>query len=472
MKTTRRGEWRLRRWIEMKKKQPVKFYILVTLAILCLSVAVVMSGKSAAERLRQVAEAEAGGAGGAPGEPEPPIGQPEQHEPEQSKEDTEEGGLNIKPSTEQAGESRAAVGESKSSFGDETQESREDENPESTEAATETEATTEAESAVRITEETTDGQAVPGETSESPKPTTAAGNTPGNENGAGDAAGGTNRAEQGGSAGGADGPGAGSATGGTGGVGAGDTTGGTAGHGSGGTQESKASGTQTPASSSRYSVNDYGPGATVSDSAVNELGKDAFFSQSKISDVVFERIYGKSYKEGSLIPRDDLRYIMILYYDFNGNRKRGEIISNKAISQDLVDIFKELYDHRYPIEKISLIDEYDADDDRSSSANNSSCFNYRTVAGKSSLSLHAKGLAIDINPKYNPTVVTDEEGNITDCFPDNAGEYADRSKQFKHKIDTQDLCYRLFMEHGFVWGGNWSSEPAYMHFSKSAVPEQ
>jgi hypothetical protein len=41
----------------------------------------------------------------------------------------------------------------------------------------------------------------------------------------------------------------------------------------------------------------------------------------------------------------------------------------------LTDIFKKLYENNYPIEKIRLVDEYDADDEKSMRDNNSSCFN-------------------------------------------------------------------------------------------------
>ena len=36
----------------------------------------------------------------------------------------------------------------------------------------------------------------------------------------------------------------------------------------------------------------------------------------------------------------------------------------------------------------------------------------------------------------------------------------------KIKIDENDLCYKLFIEHGFTWGGNWNSSKDYQHFQK------
>lgn len=170
--------------------------------------------------------------------------------------------------------------------------------------------------------------------------------------------------------------------------------------------------------------------------------------------------------EGSefAITYDDLRYVHILHYDFDGNLAEGELICNEYIAQDLVEIFYELYRNEYQLEKVLLIDEYDGDDAASMEDNNTSCFNYRVVPGSSSLSKHALGLAIDINPLYNP-YITYEDGN-ENIAPANAIIYADRESNFPYKIDQNDLCYQLFTEHGFTWGGNWNSCKDYQHFQK------
>ncbi len=168
------------------------------------------------------------------------------------------------------------------------------------------------------------------------------------------------------------------------------------------------------------------------------------------------------------VSYDDLRYVSVLYYNFKGIERTGELICNKAIAQDLVEIFYELYRNEYQIEQISLIDEYSGDDVLSMLDNNTSCFNYRLVDGTTSLSKHALGLAIDINPFYNPYVVYKNDGT-TYISPQGSETYADRSKEFAYKIDENDLCYKLFTEHGFTWGGNWNSLKDYQHFQK--VPE-
>lgn len=102
-------------------------------------------------------------------------------------------------------------------------------------------------------------------------------------------------------------------------------------------------------------------------------------------------------------------------------------------------------------------------------ANNTSCFNYRVVDGTSSLSRHAYGLAVDINPLYNP-YVTYPNGKRR-VSPAASEIYADRSLDFPAKIDKNDLCYQLFTEHGFTWGGNWKTMKDYQHFQK-ALPQK
>ena len=97
--------------------------------------------------------------------------------------------------------------------------------------------------------------------------------------------------------------------------------------------------------------------------------------------------------------------------------------------------------------------------------NNTSCFNYRVVENTSSLSKHALGLAIDINPLYNPYITYNKDGT-SNVSPVAAMDYADRDKSFPYKIDEDDLCYKLFVEHGFTWGGNWNSCKDYQHFQK------
>ncbi len=169
------------------------------------------------------------------------------------------------------------------------------------------------------------------------------------------------------------------------------------------------------------------------------------------------------------ITFDELRYVHIWHIDFDGNPAEGELVCNEAIAADLAEIFLELYRNEYRLEKVLLIDEYEGDDTASMEDNNTSCFNYRTVDDTDRLSRHAYGLAIDINPLYNPYITYTEEGT-EHVSPASALPYADRSLSFPYKIDEDDLCYKLFNQHGFTWGGNWNNMKDYQHFQKTLEP--
>lgn len=195
--------------------------------------------------------------------------------------------------------------------------------------------------------------------------------------------------------------------------------------------------------------------------------KEGFFYEP-LTDTVKERITGISYPESDCtVPYEDLNYVGIKYIDFDGQEQLGELICNKAIAQDMAEIFYELYRNDYRLERVRLIDEYAGDDTASMADNNTSCFNYRVVDGTTNLSKHAYGLAIDVNPYYNPYVVFQRNSDGSDYIsPPGSEIYADRSQSFPYKIDENDLCYRLFTEHGFTWGGNWNSTKDYQHFQK------
>ena len=207
--------------------------------------------------------------------------------------------------------------------------------------------------------------------------------------------------------------------------------------------------------------------AQVEETAVEEVVEEvaepifeAVFEVVPIPPEVEAQMRGVSYPEDAEIKLDDLRYLKLSYIDFDGNPQVGEMVCNKAIAGDLVTIFRELYQAQYPIRSIRLIDDFDGDDEASMRADNTSCFNYRKKAGMRELSKHALGLAVDINPFENPYV------RPSRILPAEAADFADRTKDFPHKIDKEDLCYKLFRAHGFSWGGTWRSVRDYQHFEK------
>lgn len=191
------------------------------------------------------------------------------------------------------------------------------------------------------------------------------------------------------------------------------------------------------------------------------------FTATTIPDSVFVRMQGKSFKSNCTVPRSELRYLRLSYWDAKGSSRTGEMVCNKAIAADLVEIFQELYKAKYKIECMQLIDDFGASDEASMRANNTSCFNFRFISGTRTVSLHGKGMAVDINPLYNPYVAT--RSGKTHVEPSTATPWAynrDKLTDIPYKIDHSDLCYQLFRKHGFRWGGDWKYNKDYQHFEK------
>mgnify|MGYP002624633198 CR=1 FL=1 len=205
-------------------------------------------------------------------------------------------------------------------------------------------------------------------------------------------------------------------------------------------------------------------GAVVTQEAVEKAGGlDACFAAEPIPDDVWARMQGKTYKENPYITRADLRHIRALHWDYDGAIHTGEMVCNAQIAECVAGIFRKLFDAHYPIQRMLLPDEYDADDETQMRDNNSSSFCYRAIAGTTKLSKHARGLAIDINTLYNP-YYKDRADGTRFIQPATAAAYCDRSKDFPYKIVRGDLCYRLFAEAGFEWGGDWGSVKDFQHF--------
>lgn len=196
------------------------------------------------------------------------------------------------------------------------------------------------------------------------------------------------------------------------------------------------------------------------------------FYYEKLSDEIKKKITGHSFpkffdKKYTSIKYEDLRYLKVKHYDFSlQEHEDGEMIVNKDVAEGVLSIFYELYKNKYPIEKIKLIEEYDANDELSMKDNNTSAFNYRIVENSDKLSWHCFGLAIDINPLYNPYVIGEK------IYPTTAKKYVNRKKDFLGKIDHDDLAYKLFKEKGWNWGGDFINEKDYQHFYKDKYSEQ
>lgn len=180
-----------------------------------------------------------------------------------------------------------------------------------------------------------------------------------------------------------------------------------------------------------------------------------------LPESIVERIQGKSWNEACPIPIKDLAYIRVTHWKFKNEVKTGEIIFHKNLAQEITEIFLELFDAHYPIEKMVLIDDYDANDDLSMEDNNSSAFCSRAITGKpGTFSKHSYGGTIDINPLTNPYV----KGQVV--LPKGADKYLDRTQVIPGMIKEGDPCYNAFINRGYAWGGHWTSLKDYQHFEK------
>lgn len=210
-------------------------------------------------------------------------------------------------------------------------------------------------------------------------------------------------------------------------------------------------------------------GSKLTEREVLEVGPSNFFHVCPIDDTVFARMQkGGSYPDGCVILRSELRYIQLLHYNYAGEIVCGELVCNKAIANDVRDAFIDIFNAHYPIARLELIDNFGADDETSMRANNSSAFCFRSVKGSKVLSLHARGMAIDINTLHNPYVKRDASGRIIKLQPNTpeARKYATRVPKLPHMIVSGDACHKAFVSRGFTWGGNWRSLKDYQHFER------
>lgn len=184
------------------------------------------------------------------------------------------------------------------------------------------------------------------------------------------------------------------------------------------------------------------------------------FASQPVPEEVETRMRGRSFPANAKISMNQLRYLTLPYYDFDGNIQKGEMVCNKVIAHDLLCIFKTLFSQAYPIYSMRLVDDFEASDEASMQANNTSCFNYRYISGTRILSRHAYGMAVDINPLQNPCIRGKQ------IQPSTAEEFVDRNKDFPHKIDKDDYCKKVFTSYRFRWGGNWRRMKDYQHFER------
>jgi hypothetical protein len=169
-----------------------------------------------------------------------------------------------------------------------------------------------------------------------------------------------------------------------------------------------------------------------------------------------------SWKKGDPITFSQLRLIEVTYWGFDDQAHTGRLVVNAQWAARLCTVFQKLYEARFPIRSMNLIDDYAASDRKSMNADNTSCYNGRLRGGSTTVwSMHAYGLAIDINPVENPWVYS------SGYSPDAGRAYLSRSLEAPGMIHAGDVVVKAFASIGWVWGGSWSSSKDYQHFSSN-----
>jgi poly-gamma-glutamate synthesis protein (capsule biosynthesis protein) len=171
-----------------------------------------------------------------------------------------------------------------------------------------------------------------------------------------------------------------------------------------------------------------------------------------------------THRPGCPVALRDLRYLRMSFVRFDGSTRLGEMVVHADHAASVVRVFQRLYDARWPIRRMRLVDDYRGDDDLSMADDNTSGYNCRRVAGTDRWSEHAYGGAIDLNPVENPYVTS---GSVS---PPSGIDFAriDRSSASDVPpgvVKAGDVVVSAFSDVGWGWGGDWTSSKDYQHFS-------
>ena len=157
-----------------------------------------------------------------------------------------------------------------------------------------------------------------------------------------------------------------------------------------------------------------------------------------------------------------MKRLEITHVDFDGRDRIGELIILDEVAEGVLEIFRELYELKFPIKQIVPLEEFEGDDEKSMAANNTSAYNGRRIMYTNNWSSHAYGVAIDVNPVQNPYMLLNHDDSTIKVFPPAALDYVNRGVK---KAGMVEEIVPVFAKHGFTeWGGNWEQKPDYHHF--------
>ncbi|NNF54138.1 MAG: M15 family metallopeptidase [Acidimicrobiales bacterium] len=187
----------------------------------------------------------------------------------------------------------------------------------------------------------------------------------------------------------------------------------------------------------------------------------SFSFRSSITELAGDPLERSTWTEDCPVGIDELRYVTVSFVGFDGLAHTGEMIVHADHAQAMVSVFQTLFEARYPIEEMRIVEAVDLLPPSDGDVNNTTAFVCRRVTGTTTFSQHAYGLAVDINPFQNPYV------RRTSVIPPLAMAYADRSWERPGMIAESDLVVTAFDAIGWEWGGHWNTLKDYQHFSRN-----
>ena len=188
----------------------------------------------------------------------------------------------------------------------------------------------------------------------------------------------------------------------------------------------------------------------------------AAFSVAPIPHGLAARMTGVSWRPGCPVALRDLRLVTAAYRGFDGRTHSGRIVVHREVASVVLTVFRRLYVERFPIRRMVPVDAYGGSDFRSIEADNTSAFNCRFVDGTTRWSEHAYGRAIDLNPIENPYVTASGATSHRASRP-----YLRRAPYRRGMAVEGGAAVDAFAAAGWSWGGRWSGDRDYQHFSAS-----
>ena len=168
---------------------------------------------------------------------------------------------------------------------------------------------------------------------------------------------------------------------------------------------------------------------------------------------------GGYWHQGCPVALSGLRLLTVDYRDFAGRSATGQLVVNARAAHPLVRVFRRLYALHFPIRRMNVLP-LDGDVTQSFSCRQAVPSPCVGGSGTGSWSMHAYGLAVDINPRENPYVGCGQSRDPA------TRRYFDRSAHRRGMVTARAIG--AFRSVGWGWGGAWTGNTKdYMHFSST-----